>query len=148
MRALLLTFGLCSISIGVAAQCPSDLSHLDARLPRYDQPNLIEVRNAIIKENLDTAFEKMRAAGMSPAQAASDALKSSDAAEQQRIVAQQCIRDVSTDPDKVISALEQGSYEFGRGSIQESCAIGYVTMFYASVAMKEVALGVACRARQ
>jgi hypothetical protein len=63
------------------------------------------------------------------------------------VTAQQCIRQVSTDPDGIIKQLEDGTYNFTRDTIMESCAASYVLMYYMAVGMKEMALTVACRAR-
>lgn len=153
MRAFSIISGIFAIAASAmlapasAQSCPSNLSHLASKLPQYNHPSLQQARAAVLGEDLNASYKRMRASGMSPAQAAAEAVKSSQSAEQQRIVAQECIRQVSTNPDATISELENGSYSFSDQGILESCAANYVLMYYMAVGMKEVAIAVACNAR-
>lgn len=132
---------------GGSGNCPATLAHLAPRLPEYSSaPDLMKLRNVILTEDLNAAFRKAIAAGNSPAQAASSQLKKSQEAEASRERAKQCIVQVSTSPNAVIASLENGSYDMSRSTIQSECAKMYVGMYYGAVAMKEVAVGFACRA--
>lgn len=86
---------------------------------------------------------------MSPAKMASDAVAQARAAEGQLDVAKECIRKVAVSPEPIISQLEAGSFDLnGSGGVAGNCAVGYVLMYYNAVAVKALAVGYACLARQ
>jgi N-acetylglucosamine kinase-like BadF-type ATPase len=141
---------LAAFSMAVGAQsCPTNLGYLESKLPRYNLPELEQVRTAILGEDLTEAMGRMRSAGLSPAQMAATTLRMAQQAEEQTRVAEQCVRSTSSDPDRVLDQLRNGSYRFsGNGGVMESCLAQYVNMYYAQVAHKEIAVAVACLANR
>lgn len=139
-----------------SGSCKSDLRHLAGRLPEYDLPQLKAVRQQILNENIANALQNARAMGLSPTQAAAQTLESARAAEGQKKVAASCIQSTSNNSWAVIEALETGRYRFGAATvlsdasetrpIAQSCAAGYVAVHYTAVAMKELAVQLACHA--
>ena len=132
-----------SASLG---SCPPNLNHLASKLPAYNHPQLVQARNAILQEDTAKVYTSMRGK-MSPAQAASESVRAARSAEDERTRAQQCIRQVSTNPESIIGELERGSYSFTQTGISDACAAGYVAMHYAAVAYREIAVNMACRAQ-
>jgi len=87
----------------------------------------------------------MKKAGERP----SSLLKTAAEAEDSKRQASQCIRQTSTQPEKLLSQLENGTYRSGGStSVMNSCAKMYVLMHLNAVVMREAAVGVACWAAQ
>jgi len=131
--------------------CRTSLSHLGPRLPQYRVQELQESRSAILTEDLGAAMNKARAMGYTPASAASAALRSAKNAESEVEKAKACIHAFATNPNDVISQLEQGRFSFSGSRIQdlsthESCAAIYVVLKYTAVASRESAIQMACLA--
>ncbi|WP_425259981.1 hypothetical protein ACPOLB_03860 [Rubrivivax sp. RP6-9] len=132
--------------------CKTTLAHLAPSLPQYDVAEIQETRTAIVSEDLRVAARKAKSMGLSTADAASQSLQAANNADQQVKVAAECIRNFATSPEQVIRSLEQGTFQFGGGSIgqlniNESCAAQYVVLKYAAIATRESAVQMACLAR-
>jgi hypothetical protein len=130
------------------SNCPATLAHLDNQLPKYDLPILQKGRSMVLKEDLRASFQKAIGSGRSPAQAATEMLRSASEAERTKDQAKSCIKQVSTDYDGVIYRLEKGTYDMRSGTIQQSCAANYVLMHYLAVGSKETAIAFACMAQR
>jgi hypothetical protein len=134
-------------SVGSPGNCERTLAGLDSRLPRYNEPDLENVRSAILQEDLTVAMSRARAQGLSPAQAAAAAVQTADQAEQTMPQMAMCIRQTSTNPDLIIGELQNGSYRFHASmGIPDACAASYVLNYYQAVALREVAVSFACMA--
>lgn len=132
---------------GSPGNCEQTLAGLDSRLPRYNEPNLENVRSAILQEDLTVAMSRARAQGLSPAEAVAAAVQTADQAEQTMPQMAMCIRQTSTNPDLVISELQNGSYRFHASmGIPDACAASYVLNYYQAIALREVAVSFACMA--
>lgn len=148
-------FGTSAASSG---GCRRNLTHIAGQLPRYDLPQLIQLREQILQEDIPAAMQKARAQGLTPHQAAAQTLAAARNSDAERRKATACIVQFSDNPQAVISALETGRYRFGSPGvldngqttrpIHQSCASMYVTLHYAATATKELAVQMACHAAQ
>jgi hypothetical protein len=108
------------------------------------------VRQAILREDVREALNKARAQGLTPSQAAQAALADAHALESEQPNHEECIRQLAaSNPDAMIRALQNGTYRFAeRQNALSSCAAEYVNYYYAVVALKEMAIAMACMANK
>lgn len=117
------------------------------RLPRYNDSGLEQLRESIIQWNIADSLAKARAAGATPAQAAASALDLAQQTQTQLSRAEECIRQLSTDPGHTLTALQDGTFQFsGAPNALEACAKTYVSDYYMTVGTKEAAIVAACLA--
>jgi hypothetical protein len=145
---LLVALGLVApvLTGAVAAQCPANLQHVASKIPKYTDPQLAQAREALLSEDFDAAFARGRSKGMSPAQMAAAALNDARQAEEQREQTAQCIAQLAVDPISVRRQVEAGTFIGGTNALS-ACASQYALAYMLSVAMREGALAMACRAR-
>jgi hypothetical protein len=135
------------------ARCPTNLSYLEKVIPRYPgDPDITEMRNKILQENISLDLDRAHQQGYSTAQAAKAALD--QAREAQRVEAGVKQTALSTCPDhdtnpgpceKSLADILQGST--GPGPLPPAYG-GYVAAHYATLANREIAAAFACLARQ
>jgi hypothetical protein len=137
-------------STAIAKDCPATLAYLADRLPQYNNPSLEQMRNSVLEQNIVQAMERARAQGATPAQAAAAALDLAEKVKSQVPVAEQCVRQLSTDPERTMTELRNGTFKFYNSSdnAMEACAAQYVLQYYMLVAAKETAIVAACLARK
>lgn len=136
------------VANGSLAGCPETLGYLAPRLPTYNDPDLIQLRNAVLSTDLQAALRMARSQGLSPQQAAAATLAQARQAEAAMPQAESCIRQASIDPGSVIRQLQAGSYRMVGGSITSTCAKAYVFAYYQMILNREVAIGLSCWANQ
>lgn len=151
-------FGPSSPSAQSSGACRRNLAHIAGSLPRYDLPQLTQLREQILREDIPAAMQKARSQGLTPHQAAAQTLAAARNSDAERRKATACIVQFSDNPQAVIQALETGRYRFGSPGvldsgqttrpIHQSCASMYVTLYYAATATKELAVQMACHAAQ
>jgi hypothetical protein len=132
----------------MAGACPETLNYLAARLPAYNDPDLIQLRNAALSTDLQAALRMARSQGLSPQQAAAATLAQARQAQAAMPQAEACIRQASTDPGSVIRGLQTGTYRMSGGSITSTCAKAYVLAYYEMIVNREAAIGISCWASQ
>lgn len=130
--------------------CPTNLSHLDSKLPKYNSPTLQQIRQTVLTEDIRAAYQKALRMGHTPAQAASLSLQQAREYERSREESKVCIKQASTSPAAIIAQLENGTYNMSMGArgIVQACAENYVLMYYGAVANKEIAAAFACMAQK
>jgi hypothetical protein len=143
-------FATAVMSIARAEECPTTLSYLANRLPRYNNERLERMRNAVIHENVAEDMKRAIAQGMTPAQAAAYLLQAAVKVKAQQPNVEKCIREIGNDPERMMGELRGGNYRFSDNptSAVEACAAQYVLNYYMVVATKESALVGACLARR
>jgi hypothetical protein len=126
--------------------CPTTLSYLADRLPRYHDSQLEQLRTAILQWNVAQSLQEARTRGATPAQAAASALDLAERTKSQLPRAEECIRKLSTEPDHTMAALQNGTFVFSDAPMNavQACAHSYVGSYYMVVATKEAAIVAAC----
>jgi hypothetical protein len=134
-------------SSAISQECPTTLGYLASRLPRYNDANLEQMRNAVLQSNIVDAMARAKEQGATPAQAAAAALDLAEQAKNNLTIAAQCVHQLSTEPQKTMSELQNGTFRFsGYQTAMEACASQYILSYYLAVSAKETAIVAACLA--
>jgi hypothetical protein len=135
-----------SVSVGpLNPNCPRTLSYLDSKLPRYTDPDLQTLRQQIIGVDVVDALGKAAAQGYAPKAAVAATVQQAQQAEAALTQSEACVRAYSASPDDAIARLKQGSASInGMGNAAAACSGAYVAAYYGAVAMREVAIDMAC----
>jgi hypothetical protein len=136
--------------IGAAGDCPTTLSYLADRLPRYNNEGLERMRNAVLNTNVAEEMKRATAQGSTTAQAAAALLQAAQKVQSQQPNAEQCVRELSPNPERMMAELKNGTFRFRDNpqSALEACAAQYVLNYYMVIATKESAIVAACLARR
>lgn len=126
--------------------CPTNLRHLAAKLPRYTDAELNALREAALASDMVEAFRSGQSMGYSSSRIASLSLQQSQESERSYQAAQACLEGFHVDPREAARRLADGSYQFGDGNSSD-CARMVVASHYAQVVNKESAVVMACLAR-
>ena len=133
--------------VGSTGNCPTTLSYLDSRLPRY--PGDVEytkIRNMAVRTSLVEALEKARQMGLTPADAADQALQQTKVAEAAERGMADVARAYNNAGEGTLVRLKNGSYS-QNGQLPLAFE-GYLVAYVGAVVNREAAAGVACIARQ
>lgn len=135
-----------------AGNCKPNLAHLDSKLPDYPVRELRDARQAILAVDITQALQKARAQGHTPAQAAKMTFELASNAEIEAEKGKQCMLQTSANTTGLVANLENGTYRFSGSSISgmginDVCAAGYVSLKNSAIAMRELAVQMACHAR-
>lgn len=137
--------GASGSAVAYNANCPRTLSYLDAKLPTYADPDLQQLRQAIVGIDVVDALGKAEAQGYSPKQAIAATVQQAHVADAALVQSGACVRAYSASPDAAMASLEQGTGTInGMGNAAAACSGAYVASYYAAVAMRETAIVMAC----
>lgn len=139
-----------SLTLVRDGNCPMTLAHLGSKLPRYNDSDLNLLRNTILKTNMMDVMREARRQGFSPQAAARATLEQAREFRKSQDSAEECIRAAAAgNPARIISSLQNGTYDLGRGvGITTSCAKAYVLFYYGLVSNEEMAIAMACLATE
>jgi hypothetical protein len=119
-------------------QCTS-LSYLEEDLADYNQPDLAQLRQAILGTDICQLVEGIESQGQT-IDAAITGYKNRIANSVKAVEdAKYAISEISVNPDQVFTKLREGSFSFSNnGNMLEQWAIGYVTHSWAIIYSEEI----------
>lgn len=127
--------------------CPRTLALLANRLPRYADPNLQNLRQQMLAIDVVDTMAKAQAQGYSPQAAAKATVLQAQEADRALSDSEACVRAYSPQPAAAIAALRNGTAPInGMKNATAACSGAYVAAYYAAVAMRELAIDMACLA--
>jgi hypothetical protein len=126
--------------------CPTTLAYLDSRLPRYPgDAEYTTIRNMAVQTDLVEALEKARQMGLTPAQAADQAMQQTKVAEAAERGMADVARAYNNAGEATLVRLKNGTYP-ANGTLPLPLQ-GYLAAYVGAVVNKEATAGIACIAR-
>lgn len=147
-----LALGLTIVGVPSAAaqsNCPVDLSHLNTKLPDYNDAELDVLRDQILRTDLRAHFDNLVAQGNSPQEIAAAAIEQAAEGERAMPEADAVVRSI-TSPDvaeRIFAELRAGTFEMNTGTTG-AAGRAWALANYMMLLNREAAVAFACMARR